>query len=38
MQFRMLIDKVRAGSSQQAFSAVDMAARLLEAISPTSIS
>jgi methyl-accepting chemotaxis protein len=30
MQLRMLIDKVRAGSSQQAFGAVDMAARQLE--------
>ena len=30
MQLRMLIDKVRAGSSQQAFGAVDVASRLLE--------
>jgi methyl-accepting chemotaxis protein len=30
MQLRMLIDKVRAGSSQQAFGAVDIAARQLE--------
>jgi methyl-accepting chemotaxis protein len=30
MQLRILIDKVRAGSSQQAFGAVDMAARQLE--------
>ncbi len=30
MQLRMMIDKVRAGSSNQAFGAVDVAARLLE--------
>jgi methyl-accepting chemotaxis protein len=30
MQLRSLIDKVRAGSSQQSFGAVDVAARLLE--------
>ncbi len=30
MQLRMLIDKVRAGSSQQSFGAVDIAARQLE--------
>jgi methyl-accepting chemotaxis protein len=30
LQLRILIDKVRAGSSQQAFGAVDMAARQLE--------
>jgi hypothetical protein len=30
MQLRGLIDKIRSGSSQQAFSAVDVAARLLE--------
>jgi methyl-accepting chemotaxis protein len=30
MQLRMLIDKVRAGSSKEAFGAVDVASRLLE--------
>ncbi len=30
MQMRALIDKVRAGTSKEAFSAVDMASRLLE--------
>jgi methyl-accepting chemotaxis protein len=30
MQLRMMIDKVRAGSSNQAFGGVDVAARLLE--------